>query len=130
MRVGERLGAWRRVARYYMTGALNALFGYSLFAAFVAAGINMYVAQILAHFMGAVFNYFTFSRFTIKDRAGLKGRFALSYGACYLLNLATLWFVSKFVASPYAAGLVSIIYVSALNYFVLDRIIFNRRVQS
>lgn len=130
MGLSERLGDWRRLSRYYITGVVNTLFGYGLFAAFVAAGANMYAAQIVAHFMGVVFNYFTFSRFTFGDRTGQKWRFAMSYVVSYLLNLATLWFVSQYVASPYIAGLLAVIFVSALNYFVLERYVFARPAQS
>ena len=35
--------------RYYQAGIVNTAFGYGLYAAFVAAGLNMYVAQIVAH---------------------------------------------------------------------------------
>ena len=76
--------------RYYQAGIVNTAFGYGLYAAFVAAGLNMYVAQIVAHVLGVMFNYLTYSRYAFADQSASKGRFILSYGLNYLLGLAGL----------------------------------------
>ena len=126
MQVAALLRDWRRLVRYYLNGAVNALVGYGLFAALLAVGTNMYLAQIISNIIGVAFNYVTFSRFTFADRAGSKSRFILAYAFNFLLSLATLAAVITFVASPYIAGLITVVAVSALNYFVLARLVFNR----
>lgn len=130
MRPGAFNSHARRLVRYYLTGALNTLFGYGLFAALVALGTGMYLAQALAHVLGVVFNYFTFSRLTFADRTGSKLRFALSYGFNYLLSLGILAATSRLVSSPYLAGLVTVLAVSALNYLLLGRLVFNRQARA
>ena len=126
MRLGAMLRDWRRLVRYYLNGALNALVGYGLFAALLALGTNMYLAQIISNVVGVAFNYITFSRFTFADRAGSKSRFILAYAFNFALSLGTLAAVSRFIPSPYVAGLITVVAVSALNYFVLARLVFNR----
>jgi len=118
---------WKRVFRYYQAGLINMGFGYGLFALFVWAGVNMYLAQIVAHILGVIFNYFTYSRYTFADQRGSKSRFIMSYAFNYVLNLAALAFTAIFVASPYLAGLIATIAVSLVNYFVLKHLVFSGR---
>ena len=119
---------WKRLWRYYQAGLVNTLFGYGLYALFVWTGVNMYVAQIAAHVLGMTFNYFTYSRFAFAGRDGSKGRFIASYILNYLLGLIALAAAAQAIRSPYLAGLVSVVFVSIVNYFILKRLVF--RVQS
>ena len=119
---------WKRLWRYYQAGLVNTLFGYGLYALFVWAGVNMYVAQITAHVLGMTFNYFTYSRFAFAGRDGSKGRFIASYILNYVLGLIALAAAAQAIRSPYLAGLVSVVFVSIMNYFILKRLVF--RVQS
>jgi len=119
---------WKRLWRYYQAGLVNTLFGYGLYALFVWAGVNMYVAQITAHVLGMTFNYFTYSRFAFAGRDGSKGRFIASYILNYVLGLIALAAAAQAIRSPYLAGLVSVVFVSLVNYFILKRLVF--RVQS
>jgi putative flippase GtrA len=117
----------RRLWRYYQVGIVNMAFGYGLFALFVKVGLNIYVAQAAAHVLGVIFNYFTYSRHAFSDMTGSRSRFVLSYAFNYLLSLATLAAVEQLIESPYLAGLVTVVFVSLLNYFVLKRFVFTPR---
>ena len=116
------VGLWR----YYQAGIINTLFGYSLFALLVAIGLNMYIAQIIAHVLGVTFNYFTYSRHAFRGAIGSKSRFLLAYAANYLAGLALLAAASTIFTSPYLAGLVAVVIVTLLNYFVLKHFVFAR----
>lgn len=129
MWVAELVRDWRRLLRYYLTGAVNTAFGYGLFAAFVWAGRNIFVAQLVSHCLGVAFNFITFSRFAFADRIGSRARFLLSYAANYGLSLVTLLALSGYVNSAYLAGFITVIFVSALNYLVLGRLVFNRQTE-
>lgn len=115
---------WKRVIRYYQAGAVNLVFGYCLFALFVWAGLDMYLAQVVAHVLGVVFNYFTYSRYAFAGQPGSRARFILSYVGNYFLNLGALALVALVVGSPYVAGLIATVFVSLVNYFVLKRLVF------
>lgn len=114
----------RRLWRYYQAGIVNTAFGYGLYATFVTLGLNMYVAQIVAHLLGVMFNYVTYSRHAFHDSTVSKGRFVASYAVNYLLGLAALWAASQFITSPYLAGLVAVIFVSLINYLILRHWVF------
>ncbi|HWU96290.1 MAG TPA: GtrA family protein [Sphingomonas sp.] len=113
--------------RYYQAGVVNTLFGLSAYALLVWLGLNMFVAQLVAHVAGVAFNYLTYSRHVFRDARPAKLRFALSYVGNYLIGLATLAAVAQGIRSPYLAGLVAAVLVSILNYFVLKHLIFTRK---
>lgn len=121
------LGSLERLWRYYQAGIVNTAFGYGLYALFVAAGLNMYLAQIGAHVLGVAFNYFTYSRHAFHDSDVSKSRFILSYAVNYLLGLACLWSAAQFIRSPYLAGFVAVVIVSLTNYLVLRHWVFTVR---
>lgn len=115
---------WKRIVRYYEAGIVNTLFGYGIYALLVALGLNIYVAQLLAHALGVVFNFITYSRYTFADQTASKPRFLLSYGINYLLSVALLWGFEQLVESPYISGLLAVIVVSLINFLVLKKLVF------
>lgn len=112
--------------RYYQAGVVNALVGFGLYALFVWAGLNIYVAQIVATILGVAFNYVTYSRHVFRETAPAKLRFAMSYVFNYLVSLGALAIVSKFLHSPYLAGLMAIALTSIVNYFALKYLVFTK----
>lgn len=127
---GQAIGSVERVWRYYQAGIVNTAFGYGLYALFVAIGLNMYLAQIIAHVLGVAFNYFTYSRHAFHDSQASKGRFVASYAVNYLLGLAALAAAAQVIASPYLAGLIAVLVVSLINYFILRHWVFRPEVKS
>lgn len=121
---GQAIGSVERVWRYYQAGIVNTAFGYGLYALFVAIGLNMYLAQIVAHVLGVAFNYFTYSRHAFHDSQASKGRFVASYAVNYLLGLAALAAAAQVIASPYLAGLIAVLVVSLINFFILRLWVF------
>jgi putative flippase GtrA len=115
---------WKQLWRYYQAGIVNALFGYGLFAVLVWLGFNIYLAQLTSHVLGVAFNYFTYSRYAFSGQKSTKRMFAMSYVGNYILGLISLAVIARFVHSPYLAGLLSIVFVSVINYFVLKRLVF------
>lgn len=118
---------WKQLWRYYQAGIVNTVFGYSLFALFVRLGWNIYLAQIASHGLGMIFNYFTYSRHAFAGHTTTRTRFILSYAGNYILGLAVLAVIARFIASPYAAGFLSTVTASLVNYFVLKRLVFRPR---
>ena len=116
-RIGE-------IVRYYLAGAANTAFGFGLYALLVWLGLNIFVAQLLSHCIGVAFNYFSYRRHVFRDAPTAKMRFILSYALNYLLGLAALAAVSRFISSPYLAGFVAMLVVSVINYFVLRLFVF------
>lgn len=114
----------KEIWRYYQAGIVNTAFGFGAYSFLVWIGLNLFLAQLIAHFSGVVFNYLTYSRHVFRGTAPARLRFALSYVGNYLLGLAMLYICSRIVPSPYAAGFLSILIVSAINYFALKHFVF------
>ncbi len=110
--------------RYYQAGIVNTVFGLALYSLLVWLGLNLFVAQLVAHLIGMAFNYLSYSRHVFRDAGPAKARFVLSYAVNYVLGLATLATVSLFIASPYIAGIVTAFLVSVINYFALKHFVF------
>lgn len=113
--------------RYYQAGVVNTAFGFGLYALLVWLGLNMFAAQLLSHLAGMAFNYLMYSRHVFRGAAPAKLRFILSYGVNYLVGLATLALVSRFIHSPYLAGFTSTVIVSVINYFALKHLVFRAK---
>ncbi|MEP7007826.1 MAG: GtrA family protein [Sphingomonas bacterium] len=115
------------LSRFYQAAAINALFGFGMYAILIWLGLNLYVAQIVAHCLGVAFNYLTYSRHVFRDSEPAKTRFVLAYALNYLVSLASLALVSQFLKSPYVAGLVALGLASGINYFALKYAVFEKR---
>lgn len=116
----------RRLWRYYQVGLVNTLVGYGLFALLVAIGLNIFIAQTIAHIIGATFNYVTYSRHVFSDASASKLRFVLSYAFGYFVGIACLAAASTVLSSSYAAGFAALAASSLINFFVLRHLVFVR----
>ncbi len=110
--------------RFLAVGVLNTLFGYALYAALVAAGMQMFVAQIVGTVIAVAFNYVTYSRHVFQSAPASRLRFVLSYALNYLVSLAMLAMAAVAFPSPYLAGFVATITTAAINFVVLRRFVF------
>jgi putative flippase GtrA len=114
------------LVRYYQAGIVNTLFGLGAYSALLWAGLGIYPAQLVSHLMGMAFNYFTYSRHVFRQAEPAYGRFLLSYGVNYVISLLVLAAVAQVIANPYAAGFVTAVIVSVINYFVLKSFVFRK----
>lgn len=124
MAVTDILGSYHRLWRYYQAGIVNTAFGYGLYALLVWLGLPVFAAQLVAHFVGVAFNYFTYSRFAFPDATAARLRFTFFYVFTYLLGAAMLAVALQFFASPYVAGFVAVVVMSILNYIILRQFVF------
>lgn len=120
---------WLQLARYYVAGVINLMFGYLLFAGLVWLGLQVFVAQAVGYVLGVIFNYVTYSRIAFTGKQGGKVSFVASYVVNYLISVVFLWLALKVFPSPYLAGLVVTIAVSLVNYLVLRKWVFRSPVE-
>jgi len=115
--------------RYYSVALINTAFGYGLYAGLIFVGLNLYLAQLIAHITGTTFNYFMYSRhvFLNADRKPLA--YIATYALSYLIGLGLLFIARHIVSSPYLAGLLALIVGSGINFLILKRFAFPSRRQ-
>jgi putative flippase GtrA len=114
------------LCRYYGVGVINTAFGYGLFAALVWLKLNPFVAQIIAHLCGMVFNFTLYRLHVFPGHQPRIGPYIATYAVNYALSVAALKALLMAIASPYVAGFASIVVVSAINYLLLKTFVFNR----
>lgn len=132
--------------RYYSAGLINTAFGFTVYVILVRLGLNLFVAQVVSHVMGAAFNYFMFRLHVFRGTKPNLGRYIASYGFNYLISVAILAVVNHYVApfydprvltlighlgggiprqaASYVSGVITIVTSSVVNYFVLKRFVF------
>ena len=77
-----------QIIKFLVIGALNTLFGYSVFMALILIGVLPTIALILSYVVGVVFNFFTTRRFVFKcSKRGSLFRFIIAYVIIYFFNL-------------------------------------------
>lgn len=116
------------LARYYQAGIVNTIFGFSLYSFLVWVGIGIFVSQTISHIIGMMFNYFTYKKHVFRKSDPAKFKFFLSYSINYILSISSLFLISRIILSPYAAGLISALLVSVINYFFLKFIVFKTKI--
>jgi putative flippase GtrA len=115
------------LARYYGVGAINTVFGIGLYSALVYVGVNLFVAQLIAHVSGTFFNYFTYSRGVFVGHERRPLAFAMSYLANYLIGLGLLAAIHHFIPNPYIDIFIALLIGTAINYLILKRFAFRSR---
>lgn len=117
--------------RFLLVGGINTLFGYGVYTVFIFAGLNHRIAILLATILGVIFNFKTIGKLVFRhDNADIAVilKFLLVYTISYLLNSNGVTLVLKILDNSYLAGLIVIVPVSVLTYF-LNRIFVFQRVK-
>lgn len=114
--------------RYYQAGVINTAFGFGAYSLLVWLGLNLFVAQLVAHLAGMGFNYLTYSRHVFRGAKPARLRFTLSYAGNYVVGLMMLYVCSHIISSPYLAGFASTVIVSVINYFALKYLVFRGKL--
>ncbi len=116
-----------RIARFLLTGVLNAAFGYAVYAALVMAGLDYLAALLVATLAGVVFNFFSFGRLAFRVAARVENfaRFGVAYAGAFTFNALLLWGLKeKLGVPPIAAQLVCIPPTVLLTYVILNRWVY------
>ena len=118
------LGRFSLLWKYYGVGAINTAFGYSLYSVIIFLGVNLFIAQLISHCTGVVFNYFMFKKHVFKGTQPNIVRYIGAYIVNYFIGLGALYIVSRFFHSPYIAGFIALLIISTINFFVLRYLVF------
>ena len=75
-------------AKFLITGLLNTIVGYSIYAIFIALSVPYLTALFLATIMGIFFNYFSFGHLVFKSKGSfiVFVKFAVTYSFIYFVN--------------------------------------------
>ncbi len=119
--------------RWIVVGASTALIDYLIFITLYGPINSVFVANLFSASVSTSINYYAHHRWTFKSdqnhsRSGFK----------YILNLIFWWLVSTSIikalivldVDPRIAKLVPILIIAPINYFVLNKIVFRKKLKN
>lgn len=114
--------------RFLFVGAMNTLFGYSVFAGLVLAGLPPVPALVLTYVVGVLFNFVTTRRlvFSRSAQASLL-RFIAAYVVIYFFNLVLFKLAESAGAPPLLAQALCLPVVAVFSFFLFKFQVFRDR---
>ena len=119
--------------RWVAVGASTTLIDYLIFITLYGPVNSVFVANLFSASVSTSINYYAHHRWTFKSdqnhsRSGFK----------YILNLIFWWLVSTSIikvliildVDPRIAKLVPILFIAPVNYFVLNKIVFKKKLKN
>ena len=111
--------------RFVLVAILNTAFGYGLFAFFIWIGLHYTLATLLSTVIGVLFNFKTYGILVFKNKSNrLIIRFVAVYIVLYLCNIGGIAVLKWFGFSSYIAGLIMIVPVGVLGYFLNKKFVY------
>ena len=121
------------MVRWVLVGVTTTVIDYFIFIILYGPINSVFVVNLISSTVATSLNYFTHHRWTFKSdqnysRSGIK----------YLVNLAFWWLISTsiikalivFNIDPKIAKLAPILLIAPINYFVLNKIIFKKKIKN
>ena len=121
------------MVRWVLVGVTTTVIDYFIFIVLYGPIRSVFVVNLISSTVATSLNYFTHHRWTFKSdqnysRSGIK----------YLVNLAFWWLISTsiikalilFNIDPKIAKLAPILLIAPINYFVLNKIIFKKKIKN
>jgi len=121
------------MVRWVLVGVTTTVIDYFIFILLYGPIDSVFVVNLISSTVATSLNYFTHHRWTFKSdqnysRSGIK----------YLVNLAFWWLISTsiikalivFNIDPKIAKLAPILLIAPINYFVLNKIIFKKKIKN
>jgi putative flippase GtrA len=112
--------------RFLAVGAINAAFGYGVFAALLYVGSHYAMASFISTVVGVLFNFKTTGRLVFGSHDNrLIFRFVGTYVIIYLANVAGLKLFSLFGIHPYLGGALLVLPLAVLAFTLNKRFVFH-----
>lgn len=115
----------QRFIRFLIAGVINTLFGFLVYSALILGGNTRWQALLLGSIAGVCFNFFTTGGYAFRDISARRiPRFALSYLAVYLINLALVEIAAHFRIQAILTQGVLMFPMAGLSYFLMSNFVF------
>jgi len=121
------------ILRWVLVGLTTTVIDYLIFITLYSSINSVFAVNLISSAVATSLNYFTHHQWTFKSdenhsRSGVK----------YLVNLAFWWLISTSIIKalivlgidPKIAKLAPILVIAPINYFVLNKIIFKKKIKN
>jgi putative flippase GtrA len=111
-----------KIIRFLLTGVINTVFGYSVFAALLFFKAQYLVALLLATVAGVIFNYFSFGRMVFNNHGwSVFTKFVVAYSLIYGVNAVLLGSLTEILhVNPYVGQIVCIPISVVLGWILMN----------
>lgn len=118
----------KKFIRFLFVGALNTVFGYSLYALFIFLGLHYTIAVLFSTILGILFNFKTIGVLVFKNNNNrLINRFFAVYAINYILNVSFLKiFKMAGMENMYINGLILVLPLALLSFILNKKFVFKR----
>lgn len=114
-----------RFLRFLLVGAVNTVFGYSIFAIIYMVSNNHNISAVVATAGGVLFNYFSTGKFVFNNRGYAAFLpFILVYIVALILNIIVLNGLIYFGLNAFISQALSLPVLVITSYFLNSRIAF------
>lgn len=111
---------------FVLTGVINTVFGYSIFAISIFVGVQSWLALMLSTVLGIVFNFKTIGTLVFNSKDNSKFfKFLLIYVLLYGVSLLLVELFMKLGLSAYVSGFVTLFPVAVLSFFLNKTLVFH-----
>ena len=125
-RFGYLFSKHSQFARFVITGIINTLFGYSLFALFIFINLHYTLAVLLATCIGIVFNFYTIGTFVfLNNSRKLMLQFFAVYVIIYFVTLFLIKLINMLgVNNLYLAGAIASLITPFISFYLNKNYVF------
>ncbi len=117
----------RQFLKFLLTGVVNTLFGYGVFALLIFLKVHYALASFAATSLGVAFNFHTIGRFVFGNRdQALIFKFFAVYGVVYLLSVGGLKALSAIGVSYYLGGGLLLLPMAIISFVLNRKFVFNK----
>ncbi len=111
--------------RFLLSGGINTLFGYVVYAVGILAGAPIWLALLGGMVTGSVFNFFTTGGYAFRQLSPkLYPRFLACYLLLYGVNLALIEWLSAWISNTLLIQALLLVPLALLSYFMMARLVF------
>ena len=130
-KIYKKLNNERTFVKFLFVGALNTLFGYSMYALFIFLGLHYSLAVFCSTVLGILFNFKTIGVIVFKNSDNrLIFKFFGVYALIYVLNVSGLTLLKTLGSgNMYINGLILVIPLALLSFLLNKKFVFSKRTE-
>ena len=115
-----------QVIRFLCIGALNTLFGFTIYSLLIMLGFSLSAAIIVSTIAGVLFNFLTYGKFVFMNLSKtVFPKFILFYMFLTSINYALLLGLKGIGLGPIFSQLILLPAITSFGYFGMKKIVYN-----
>jgi putative flippase GtrA len=125
---GQKMSIFRQWLKFMAVGAVNASFGFVVYASLIAMGLHFATATAVSTVAGIAFNFKTTGGLVFQSRDNRKiWRFLLVYFTVYLFNVIGIAVFEKMGVSSLIGGAILVVPSAVVVFFLCRWFVFVNR---